>query len=608
VIAIPLSSQTSEIYGALSVFYRRGREFTATDVELLSAFGTQASVAIENGRSFDRLTLKARHDEALHDFSQRLLEATAEEPIRRDAIGLIRALLGADCVGLFLLDTRAACLRLEAGLGWKPGTVGAVTITPSADSFAGYAFLHKAPLQVEDLSSERRFKVPAHLLAHEVCAGAVTPLGVRDQPIGVLAAYYRTPHRFGDEERRVLASIAHLTALALEKVRLYAELQANLRELQETQGLLIQADKLKALGTLLSGMAHELNNPLSTIQLSVQLLKQQHVLTDAVRVRMDVVEGECARAAHIIRELLVFARRKAPERQHADVNEVVEAALKLQAPQFDLNGISVVTALDPLPKIWADPHQLQQVLLNLFGNATHAMRSSGRDGVLTVRSAVHEGQVTIVVEDNGPGIPPEHLGRVFDPFFTTKRVGEGTGLGLSLSIGIVEAHGGRMSVENVPTSGARFTIRLPFGQGAEIDEAPVAPAAPLQDAEILVVEDETALRSILMDILTTRGHRVTEAGTGRAAIGLLEHGTYDAVMLDLMLPDLDGRGVWQWILSHRRPLADRVIFMTGDTMSAQSQRFLQETGRPVLYKPLAMDRIGQLVDEVLVGGEVKCVS
>src|SRR5262249_17680683 len=276
------------------------------------------------------------------------------------------------------------------------------------------------------------------------------PLGVRDQPAGGLAAYYQAPHRFSDEESRALTSLAHQTALALEKVRLYAELQTNLRRLKETQAQLIQADKLKALGTLLSGMAHELNNPLSTIQLSVQLLKRQHTLPDNIRNRMEIVEEECERAARIIRELLVFARRKPPERKPVHLADVVRAAMNLLGPELDFNNIRVVTELEPLPPVLGDAHQMQQVLLNLFSNAAHAMKTAPGRGLVTVRCGEREGSAVLEVEDDGPGIPPENLSRVFDPFFTTKGVGEGTGLGLSLSIGIVEAHGGTMEVANVP--------------------------------------------------------------------------------------------------------------------------------------------------------------
>src|SRR2546425_281268 len=196
--ALEVSSPTGAIYGALSVFYRRQREFAATDVELLEAFGTQASAALENGRAFGQLAVKARHDEALHDFSQRLLGATGEEAIRQDALRLTRELLGADCVGLFVFDARAACLRLEAGLGWGSGPTGPLTLAASADSFTGYAFLHKAPMSVEDLSSEPRFTLPPDLMAHDIRAGIATPLGVREQPIGVLAAYYRAPRRLSE--------------------------------------------------------------------------------------------------------------------------------------------------------------------------------------------------------------------------------------------------------------------------------------------------------------------------------------------------------------------------------------------------------------------------
>ena len=601
VMAIPLSSPTGAIYGALSVFYRRQREFAATDVELLEAFGTQASAALENGRAFGQLAVKARHDEALHDFSQRLLGATGEEAIRQDALRLTRELLGADCVGLFVFDARAACLRLEAGLGWGSGPTGAVTIAASADSFTGYAFLLKAPMSVEDLSSEPRFTLPPDLMAHDIRAGIATPLGVREQPIGVLAAYYRAPRRLSDDERRALTSIAHQTALALEKARLHSQLEAKVEELQRTQHQLIQADKLKALGTLLSGVAHELNNPLSAVLVAASLLKLKYRPSDAARAPLDVIERQCVRAARIVGELLAFARRTPPERRQVDPNEVLRAALSLEAPEFDLNQIRVITALDPLPTIWADPPQLQQVLLNLLTNATHAMKSAGRDGVLTVRSTVHAGEITIVVEDNGPGIAPEHLGQVFDPFFTTKPTGEGTGLGLSVSIGIVEAHGGRMSVENVPTGGARFTIQLPVGQGVEVLAAPAPRPAATRSAHILVVEDERSLRDVLVEVLATLGHQVAAAPTGTAAIRLLERDTYDVVLLDLVLPDIDGQGVWQWIRTHRPGLASRVIFMTGDTIRVGSQRFLREAGRPVLNKPLALAHIGEVIEDLIAG-------
>jgi signal transduction histidine kinase/ActR/RegA family two-component response regulator len=600
IIAIPLLIQSGQIFGALAVFFRSEREFTDADIELLSAFGAQASVAIENARSFDHLALKARHDETLQDFCQRLLEATDEERILEDAVDTTRDLLGAECVGVFLFDAKANCLRLEAGVGWQPGTVGTVTITPSNESFAGFTFMHKQMVQVEDLAGEERFLVPPHLVAHGIRAGIDVPLGVREQPIGVLAAYYQAPHRFSDEESRALTSLAHQTALALDKVRLYAELQTNLQRLKETQAQLIQADKLKALGTLLSGMAHELNNPLSTIQLSVQLLKRQHALPEPVRGRMDVVEEECERAARIIRELLVFARRKPPERRRVDLNEVARAALTLQGPEFDLSGIRVAAELSPLPHIWADAHQLQQVLLNLFSNATHAMKTTPGAGILTVRSCAVDGGVMLEVEDDGPGIAPENLNRVFDPFFTTKGVGEGTGLGLSLSIGIVEAHGGGMQVENIPGAGARFTLRLPVGEGVDVAAVGrAAPAAPAWRARILVIEDEASLRAILTEVLTGLGHHVDEAATGQAAMKRLEQDTYDLVTLDLKLPDTDGKDVWNWIRARDPALVSRVMFMTGDTMSVETQKFLQEAGRPVLSKPLAIDEITRMVNAML---------
>jgi two-component system NtrC family sensor kinase len=324
-------------------------------------------------------------------------------------------------------------------------------------------------------------------------------------------------------------------------------------------------------------------------------------LEEALRKRLDIMEEECDRASRIIRDLLVFARRKPPERRRTDINEVIRASLALQAPQFELSKVHVVTDLTPTPAILADAHQLQQVLLNLFSNATHAMKHHAGGGTLSVRSLRQGNEIVIQVEDDGPGIPTQHLGRIFDPFFTTKVAGEGTGLGLSLSIGIVEAHGGRMAAENLPARGARFTLRLPIGDGTETartTSAPTTRATPTE-ANVLIVDDEDHLRRVLAEVLTSLGHHVDQASDGTSGKRKLEGGDYDVVLLDLRLPDIDGRVIWEWLNERQSPLVRRLAFMTGDTMSEETQRFLEETGRPVISKPLSIARVREVLDEIL---------
>src|SRR5262249_27989467 len=331
--------------------------------------------------------------------------------------------------------------------------------------------------------------------------------------------------------------------------------------LQETQAQLMQADKLTALGTLLSGVAHELNNPLATISLSAEFLRRARALDATLMPRVNVIESACSRASRIIRDLLVFSRRQPPERRRADLNEIIELTLSLQAPQLELNKIRVITALEPAPAIWADSHQLQQVFLNLFSNAIHAMKTAHGHGTLTVRTLWRESEVVVQVEDDGPGIPAEHLARIFDPFFTTKAVGEGTGLGLSLAIGIVEAHGGRMHAESVADGGARFTISLPVARDREVEtrSAPAPPGPAMAAADVLVVEDDGWLRGVLTEVFHDLGHQVVEATTGEEALARLQQDwDYDVIMLDLRLPGVDGQTVWQRALASKPHLAARV--------------------------------------------------
>jgi len=602
-LSVPLLAHGGEVLGALSVLYRGPRAFTDPDVQLLSAFGTQASAALENARAFDRLAAKANNDAQLQHFGRRLLEATVEADIVDGAVTTSARLLGAECIALLLTDG-AGQLRLAGSLGWQIDMTRIETVEEATASLARYAVLSKEPIEVDDLGLPQRFPVLEALQKNDIHSAMMVRLDSRDRLLGVLGVYGHAPRHFDEEERRVLDSIAHQTAIALDKARLYSELQSNLRRLRETQAQLIQADKLKALGTLLSGMAHELNNPLSTIRLSMQLIKRTSAVDAALAGRLDVIDAACTRASRIISDLLVFARRRSPERQRVDVNEIIRAALRLQRPQLELNKIRLVESLQTIPSISADSHQIQQVFLNLFSNAIHAMSTAESERVLSVRSVHRGSEVVVEVEDCGAGIPPEHLGRIFDPFFTTKATGAGTGLGLSLSIGIVEAHGGRLHVENVAGAGACFTVRLPVGDGAEATPRAVPERAiptVTASADVLVVEDEEPLRGLVTEVMRGLGHQVIEATTGHDALSLLETRTYDLVMLDLRLPDVDGQAIWQRAIAPHPRLAGRVVFMTGDIMSSETQEFLDETGRPCLMKPFTIEQVGRVVNEVLAG-------
>jgi two-component system NtrC family sensor kinase len=331
-------------------------------------------------------------------------------------------------------------------------------------------------------------------------------------------------------------------------------------------------------------------------------MKRNQSLPENLRKRMDAMEDECDRASRIIRDMLVFARRKPPEKRLIDVTEVIRGTLTSQEAEF-ADKIRVVTDLAETPQIMADAHQLQQVLLNLFTNARHAMVGQRGHGTLTVRSGMRGGQLVIEVEDDGPGIAPENLGRIFDPFFTTKNTGEGSGLGLSLSIGIVQAHGGTIRVANVPPTGARFVVLIPVGDGGK-PETPAASGNAQRNgagprARVLVVDDEVQLRATLIDVFEALGHVVESVGSGAEALTCLARDAFDFVSLDMRLPDIDGKGIWQELVRLNPVMASRVVFMTGDTMSPDALKFLQETGRPVLTKPLSIDRVGRVVDEVL---------
>ena len=363
---------------------------------------------------------------------------------------------------------------------------------------------------------------------------------------------------------------------------------------------LLQAEKMAALGQTISGVAHELNNPLATILSWAERLAERP-LDDNSRRGVDVILAESERAARIVRNLLTFARKRQSTRAMIDVNHVVRETLALRAYEQRLTNIDVVTALgEGLPQVFADAHQIQQVLLNLVINAEQAMVSANGRGSLVVRTWHDAEQDIVVLEvtDDGPGISAEMRGKIFDPFFTTKEVGQGTGLGLTVAYAIVQEHGGQIRVEERAT-GASFLVDLPVS-GMRTTVPPtrgrtIPSMEAVRGASVLLVEDERALAVAVSEALTDAGLKVEYASDGEEALARVRQKQYDAVICDLKMPRVDGMMLYRAMAAATPTLARRVIFVTGDVAGTDAERFLDDTGCRWLAKPF---RLGDLLRAV----------
>jgi len=367
---------------------------------------------------------------------------------------------------------------------------------------------------------------------------------------------------------------------------------------------LLQAEKLASLGQTISGVAHELNNPLATILASAERLAQRP-LEPALRSGVDTILGEAERAAKIVRSLLTFARKRQTTRTMVDVNEVVRSTLALRQYEQRVANIAAVEALAAgLPAVFADPYQLQQVLLNLVINAEQAMISAHGRGTLVLRSWQDGDRDVVVVEvsDDGPGVPDEVLPKIFDPFFTTKGVGHGTGLGLTVAYAIMEEHGGRLAARSLPTGGAAFQLELPAavpGPPAAVRQTVATPTPAGAGVAVLLVEDEAALATAVADGLAEAGFRVTRAADGEEGLARASEGTFDLVICDLRMPRVDGPMFYRAIAATSPALARRVIFVTGDVAGTEAAHFLEEAGCRWLAKPFRLSDLLRLAREVL---------
>jgi len=368
---------------------------------------------------------------------------------------------------------------------------------------------------------------------------------------------------------------------------------------------LLQAEKMASLGQTISGIAHELNNPLATVLTWAERLAPKQA-DEATRRGLEVILSEAERAARIVRNLLTFARKRHTTRTMVDLNHVVRETLALRSYEQRVTNIQVIEALAAgLPQVFADPHQLQQVLLNLVINAEQAMLSANGRGTLVVRTWHNAANDTVVLEvnDDGPGVPEDVQAKVFDPFFTTKEVGKGTGLGLTVAYAIIQEHGGRIWVGTPTGQGASFFVELPTGD-AQVVRAPQPVAEAMKQsmpsgATVLVVEDEPALAAAVVEGLADAGFTVDRAGDGEEALRRVDARAYDVVICDLKMPRVDGMQFYRAIAAAKPALARRVIFVTGDVVGAEAERFLEESGCRWLAKPFRLADLLRTARELL---------
>ena len=397
-----------------------------------------------------------------------------------------------------------------------------------------------------------------------------------------------------------------ITSPVLEGARIVGALGI-LRDVTDEQRLaeqLLQQEKLVAVGQLVSGVAHELNNPLAGVMAFAQLLLASPVpLGEEPRRAVETIHREAKRAAKIVSSLLTFARQQPAERAAAQLNDIVTDTLELRRYALRTAGVEVTLDLDSaLPATWADPFQLQQVVLNLLVNAEQALADIAADRQIRIRTARESGgsQVVLAISDNGPGIALEQLDRIFNPFFTTKPVGQGTGLGLSISDGIIHEHGGRIRVDSAPGSGATFIVEIPYVAPPEDARHEDLPRDGRGESarRMLVVDDEPAMRAAVSGFLRSLGHLVEVAPNGAEARALLATSEYDVVLLDLRMPDLGGETLYGELCQRDPRHARRVVFVSGDLQSEAARRFLTDAGRPVIGKPFQLDDLAAVLASV----------
>ena len=548
------------------------------------------------------MELRRRNREllVLNAIAELLGQSGPLEEVLTRALAKVREVLAVDTGGLYLLDDSARLLKRVAAIGHR--TVEARDVRPIEIS----SFLLEQVKQARaTVFSGSALPAPEYLRELQQAEGLtdtqVAVLWSKDRIIGALVVGCRSRREFSTAELNLLAALANQIAATIEKSVLLEETREAYETLRCTQEQLLQSEKMAAVGQLISGVAHELNNPLTAILGYSQLLKTEERLPARGADYLEKLYKQAQRTHHIVQNLLSFARQHKPERAQVDLNQILEDTLTLREYDMNLNNIRIHRQFSPnLPPTGGDFHQLQQVFLNILNNAVDAIGEKGGKGEIWVRTDATDNRVRVEITDSGPGVQNPH--RVFDPFYTTKPVGKGTGLGLSICYGIIKEHGGEIQVRNSPPRGATFTMLFPLlrPQRTKEPERPVRQARKVSGSVLLVDDEETVLQ-LEHEVLRSRGLTIKLARNIQEAIEVLRRNSVDAVIADMNVSgELNAAGLFRWIEQNRPELAGRMVFTFSNGAGEQASVWLRKSGCQFVSKPFAIEELWTAVQKVFV--------
>jgi two-component system NtrC family sensor kinase len=563
--------------------------------EIAQAFGR---MLLELRASTERLEDLVFKLGALNDMVEMAARIPRIEDLLSHVLERTMRAVSAGIGSIMLLDRERQTLRIAVGRGLPEGGRGPVEVKVG-EGVAGKVVEMGEAVVVEDIEKDPRFgqqNDPRYGGGSFICM----PLRVAERIVGVvnLSKKEVAPGHtgvFSQTDLQFLNALATYTAYAVDNARLFEEAQQAAQRLQEVvedqklrltlaQQQMIQAAKLSALGELVAGVAHELNNPLTVLVGASDILEQQ--APDDLKEYAQMIRESTDAARSIVRGLLTFGRQMPLERRHVMLEELIEKVLTLTAADLRVESVKIDRDMEPgLPPVWADGNQLQQVLVNLVMNAKQAMAEqpeAQRRLKVTTRARGGD-RVLISLEDTGPGIPADVLPKIFDPFVTTKG-SAGTGLGLSISYGIIREHGGHITADSQPGHGATFTIDLPVGSGGGSAPHQAGPTVNLDGKRILIVEHDQSVQKILLEHLEPTGCTALTVARADEARQHLRDGI-DLVVADFNLDGVDWLELLGQVAARGTAVGHRFIFITAGPVGEEADRALREAGAALLYKP-----------------------